>query len=133
MHSSRMRTVRSSSRLLWGAVCPGGCLPGGVCPGGDVRPGGCLPGGCLSGGGVCPRMGGVCPGDVSQHADLHSKILDAPPGGPNSFNFMQFLGKFGKIVCWHPPWRVGAPSSGKFWIRHWGRHPTPCGQNDRQM
>ena len=22
------------------------------------------------------------------------------PGGPNSFNFMQFLGKFGKIVCW---------------------------------
>ena len=22
-----------------------------------------------------------------------------PPGGPNSFNFMQFLGKFGKIVC----------------------------------
>ena len=37
-------------------------------------------------------------------ADLHSKILDmCPPGGPNSFNFMQFLGKFGKIVCWHPP------------------------------
>ena len=36
-------------------------------------------------------------------ADLHSKILDAPPGGPNSFNFMQFLGKFGKIVCWYPP------------------------------
>ena len=27
----------------------------------------------------------------------------APPGGPNSFNFMQFLGKFGKIVCWRPP------------------------------
>ena len=26
-------------------------------------------------------------------ADLHSKILDAhPPGGPNSFKFMQFLG-----------------------------------------
>ena len=27
--------------------------------------------------------------------------------GPNSFNFMQFLGKFGKIVCWCPPgsWR----------------------------
>ena len=31
----------------------------------------------------------------------------APPGGPNSFNFMQFLGKFGKIVCWCPleSWR----------------------------
>ena len=26
-----------------------------------------------------------------------------PLGGPNSFNFMQFLGNFGKIVCWHPP------------------------------
>ena len=24
------------------------------------------------------------------------------PGGPNSFNFMQFLGKFGKIICWRP-------------------------------
>ena len=39
-------------------------------------------------------------------ADLHSKILEArppPPGGPNSFNFMQFLGKFGNIVCWRPP------------------------------
>ena len=34
-----------------------------------------------------------------------------PPGGPNSFNFMQFLGKFGKIVCW-PPQRAGAPYSG---------------------
>ena len=26
----------------------------------------------------------------------------SPPGGPNSFNFMQFLGNFGKIVCWRP-------------------------------
>ena len=25
------------------------------------------------------------------------------PVGPNSFNFMQFLGKFGKIVYWCPP------------------------------
>ena len=39
-------------------------------------------------------------------------------GGPNSFNFMQFLGKFGKIICWRP-WGVGAPSSGKSWICHW--------------
>ena len=52
-------------------------------------------------------------------ADLHSKILDArPPPGPNSFNFMQFLGKFGKSYVGAPPWRVGAPSSGKSWIRH---------------
>ena len=36
------------------------------------------------------------------------KFWTRPPGGPNSFNFMQFLEKFGKIVCWHPPpgsWR----------------------------
>ena len=26
-----------------------------------------------------------------------------PPGGPNSFNFMQSLGKFDKFVCWRPP------------------------------
>ena len=49
MHSSWMRTVRSSGRLmevevsaqggfcLGGGVCPGGCLPRGV------YPGGCLP------------------------------------------------------------------------------------------
>ena len=49
-----------------------------------------------------------------------SKGLEGrPPWGPNSFNFIQFLGKFGKIVCWRPPWGVGAPSSGKSWIRHW--------------
>ena len=42
----------------------------------------------------------------------------APPGGPNSFDFMQFLGNFSKIVCWRPPWGVGTPSSGKSWIRH---------------
>ena len=40
---------------------------------------------------------------------LHSKILDAPPPrGPNSFNFIQFLGKLVKIACWRPPpegWR----------------------------
>ena len=27
----------------------------------------------------------------------------APPGCPNSFDFMQFSGKFGKIICWRPP------------------------------
>ena len=26
-----------------------------------------------------------------------------PPGGPNSFNLMQFLRNFGKIVCRSPP------------------------------
>ena len=34
-----------------------------------------------------------------------------PPGHPNSFDFMQFSGKCGKIVCWRPPppRGVGAP------------------------
>ena len=27
----------------------------------------------------------------------------APTGHPNSFNLMQFLGEFGKIVCSRPP------------------------------
>ena len=35
-----------------------------------------------------------------------------PPGGPNSFNFMQFLGKFGKIVCWCPPGELVPPPQG---------------------
>ena len=34
-----------------------------------------------------------------------------PSGGPNSFNFMQFLRKFGKIVCWGPR-GVGTPPRG---------------------
>ena len=58
MHSSRMRTICSSSCLMAGGVyLPRGCLPGGVsaqgvsvrgvCPGG-VCLGGCLPGVCVS-------------------------------------------------------------------------------------
>ena len=35
-------------------------------------------------------------------ADLRGRKGRAPPGGQNSFNFMQFLGKFGKFVCWRP-------------------------------
>ena len=35
-------------------------------------------------------------------ADLRGARGHRPPG-PNSFNFMQFLEKFGKIVCWRPP------------------------------
>ena len=53
-------------------------------------------------------------------ADLRGARETRPfPGGPNSFNFMQFLGKLGKILCWRPPpQRVGEPTSGKSWIRH---------------
>ena len=41
----------------------------------------------------------------------------APPTAQNFLNFMQFFAKFGKIICWRPPWRVGAPSYGESWIR----------------
>ena len=37
---------------------------------------------------------------------IQTKISGGSKGGapgPNSFNFMQNLGKFGKIVCWGPP------------------------------
>ena len=37
-------------------------------------------------------------------ADLHSKILDARPSrGPNSFNFMQFFGRFWQNRVLAPP------------------------------
>ena len=49
------------------------------------------------------------------------------PWGPNSFNFMQFFGKFGKIVCWCAPWRARAPTSGKSWIRHWLSYASDTG------
>ena len=72
MHSSRMRTVRSSGRRRRGCIpaCSG---HGRVCPGGlsawGVSPqGGCLPGGVSAwGGSVYP--GGVCP----------SACWDTPP------------------------------------------------------
>ena len=44
-------------------------------------------------------------------ADLRGARPSRPPG-PNSFNFMQFLGKFGKIVCWHPPGELAPPLPG---------------------
>ena len=58
-------------------------------------------------------------------ADLggcRGRTLPPTPGRPNSFDFMQFSGKFGKIVCWRPPppppQGVGAPPPpGKSWIR----------------
>ena len=35
-----------------------------------------------------------------------------PPGGPNSFDFMQFFGKFGNFVCWRPPGELAPPPRG---------------------
>ena len=63
-------------------------------------------------------------------ADLRGVQGMRTPRGPNSFNFMQFLGNFGKIICWHPPQGVGTPSSGKSWICHcivsYCSSSTPC-------
>ena len=83
MHSSRMRTVRCSSRLpRGGGVCQG-CLPEGGLPRGVSAVGG---GGVCQGGWVVSARGGwggVCPGGVSQHA----------------------LGRGGVCpsACWHTP------------------------------
>ena len=72
MHSSRMRTVCSSSHLLGGemsapgrCVCSWGFCSGGSAPGGVSAPrwGGCSLGGLLLVGGLLP--GGVCSGEVS--------------------------------------------------------------------
>ena len=46
-------------------------------------------------------------------ADLRGARETRPfPGGPNSFNIMQFLGKFGKILCWRPPRELANPPRG---------------------
>ena len=60
-------------------------------------------------------------------ADLRRARGTCPPSpGSNSFNFMLFFGKFGKIVCWRPleDWRP----SGKSWIRYWRFHPVINGR-----
>ena len=61
MHSSRMRTVLNSSRLLGVCMLPGG----GACSRGVPAPGGLpAPGGACSRGGVCSKGKGVpAPGE----------------------------------------------------------------------
>ena len=50
-----------------------------------------------------PPQGNPASATAISVADLHSKILYAHLSrGPNSFNFMQFLGNFGKIACKRP-------------------------------
>ena len=36
------------------------------------------------------------------HTWYNLNITNFPPPRPNSSNFMQVLGKFGKIICWYP-------------------------------
>ena len=52
-------------------------------------------------------------------ADLRGARGTRAPPVHNFFIFMQFSGKIGQIIGWHPPpFGVSAPSSGKSWIRH---------------
>ena len=47
----------------------------------------------------------------------------APPPRSKFFQFHAVFGKFGQNRMLAPPWGVGAPSLGKYWIRHWkGAH-----------
>ena len=78
MHSSRMRTIRSSSHVYPSMHWAGGVYPsmhwaGGVCPEGCLPGEGVYPGVCVCPGGVClgrvPAQGGVSArGGVSHHA-----------------------------------------------------------------
>ena len=60
----------------------------------------------------------MVPGNRWSMVDRYYPLADhrgarrTPPGGPNSFNFMQFLGKFGKIVRWRPPGEMASPPRG---------------------
>ena len=97
---------------------------------------------CLLGGGYSSGEsvvgGGYYAGGEYAVADLRGARGTQAPWGPNSFNFMHFLGKFGKFVCWRPhprelvPPPRGNPGSALVCIpthpRHvtWDTHPTPC-------
>ena len=82
MHSSRMRTVRSSDCISGGVSAPGGSAPG---EGGCLLPGGvcvsALGGVCLLWGGCLLRgvsaPGGVC---VCSRGDVCSRGVSAPRG-----------------------------------------------------
>ena len=54
-------------------------------------------------------------------ADLRGGAGDArpPPPGSKFFQFHAVFGKIRQIRMLAPPWGVGAPSSGKSWIRYW--------------
>ena len=50
--------------------------------------------------------------EVWQVSGGSKEARGTPHVDPNSFNFMQFLGKFCKIVCWHPPGGLAPPPQG---------------------
>ena len=89
----------------------------------ECIPVGCVPaahwpytGVCFPGGG-----GGVCSGGVCSEGCLLGEGVSAPRGGVSAPK--------GEGVC------SGGVCSGGVWYpsMHWGRHPPPCEQNDRQV
>ena len=129
MHSSRMRTVRSSGRI-WGGVCSGWDVSalGVSAPGGVWSQGGmCLVlgcGGCLVPGGVCLVPGGVCLGrcqvpGVSTLGVCLVRGVSAPRG-----------------VCSRRVSAQGGVCSGgsiPAWTEADTSAPPPCGQTDRRL
>ena len=125
MHSSRMRTIRSSDRISGGCLLPwgggvcslGGCLcllpqeclllggpaPGGVCSGGCLLLGGCLlPGDVCSQG--CLLLGGVCSqgGCLLQRECLLSGVCSqgvSAPGGVCTRGCLLPVGVCGIPAC----------------------------------
>ena len=51
----------------------------------------------------CPGFNAVRVLVMVLYMQMQWRIKGEGARDPNSFNFMQFLGKFGKIVCWRPP------------------------------
>ena len=73
-----------------------------------------------------PPMSNVPPRQARARSEKANAVADlrgaqgtcTPPLAQNFFIFMQFLGKIGQNIGWHPPFEVSAPSSGKSWIRY---------------
>ena len=55
-------------------------------------------------------------------ADLRRGVRDAPPQGSKLFQFHAVFVKIWQNRMLVPSWRVGAPTSGKSWMRHWFRN-----------
>ena len=72
----------------------------------------CIPVGCILSAAVV--VGGGCP-----VADPRGVPWHMPPYSPKFSQFQQFFRKFGKIICWCPPRRVGTPSYGESCIHPW--------------
>ena len=83
----------------------GACVAKGPCA---RQRGVCGKGGCAWQKGACIARQHVCSGRFKGGA----REVRPPPRCPNSFNFMQFLGNFGKIVCWRPPGELAPPPRG---------------------